>query len=509
MKNLRRVRWREEKLNLAIEKMRKLSIGFSLTSLLFMFTAFLTISCSANNDKQLKLKEDLTELDRSQNGKFLSSYAPILKKISPSVVNVFSTRTIRTGYSNLNHPFFNDPFFERFFGGRLPQERFRVPKQTQKGLGSGVIITEDGYILTNNHVVEGADEIKVSLGDNTKKYKAEVIGRDAKTDIALIKIDAKNLKVATIADSNKSLVGDIVFAIGNPFGIGKTVTQGIISAKGRDIGIVDYEDFIQTDAAINPGNSGGALMDAQGRLIGINTAILSRSGGNQGVGLAIPINTAKNIVKQLINGGTISRGYLGVAIQDVTEDLKDIMNLSSTKGALVNDVQPDSAAKEAGIESGDVIIKVDGLEVDNVRAIRNIVAAIAPETKVDVVVIRDGKEKTISVKLKAMKGETISASDAGMEGTLLEGIEFSELTDDLIKQFQISKDVKGVVVKDIDPTSFAILAGIEIGDVFVEINRKDIENISDLKEALSEGSKHQILIKFLRNGHARYIALKK
>src|SRR6185369_15054355 len=277
-------------------------------------------------------------------------------KVAPSVVNVFSTKRVKNAYGPDMFPFSDDPFFRRFFGDQPNRREFRSQPQTHKehNLGSGVVVTKDGYILTNNHVVDGADEIKVARDKEKTEYTAKIVGRDPKTDIALLKIDAKDLPFATLADSDKIEVGDVVLAIGNPFGIGQTVTMGIVSATKRgNIGIEDYEDFIQTDASINPGNSGGALVDAEGRVIGINTAILSRTGGNQGVGFAVPINLVRSVMEQLTKEGKVVRGYLGVSIQDITPELARQFNLSSdAAGALVSGVTEKSAAAEAGLKSG-------------------------------------------------------------------------------------------------------------------------------------------------------------
>jgi len=284
------------------------------------------------------------------------SFAPVIKQVGPSVVNIYTNKTTRADQGMA--PFLDDPFLRRFFGGpfeSIPRER------KEQALGSGVIVSTDGYILTNNHVVEGADEIKVALNDNKTTYDAKLVGTDPQTDIAVIKVNAKDLPAITLTDSDNVQVGDVVLAIGNPFGIGQTVTMGIVSAKGRGgMGIVDYEDFIQTDASINPGNSGGALVDATGRLIGINQSIISRSGGNQGVGFSVPVNLAKYVMERLVADGKVTRGYLGVMIQPVTDDLAKAFELKDNSGALVGDVTEDSPAEEAGLKEGDVITEFNG-----------------------------------------------------------------------------------------------------------------------------------------------------
>src|SRR6266540_5522416 len=304
-----------------------------------------------------------TPLERQT--KFTASFSPVVKKVAPSVVNVFTTKTVRNPWPEVT-PFFDDPFFRRFFGQPFGDNEGRRQPRTfkERSLGSGVIVTRDGYLLTNNHVVDGADEIKAARDKDKKQFTARVVGRDPKTDIAVLKIDAKDLPFITFADSDKLEVGDVVLALGNPFGIGQTVTMGIVSATGRGgMNIEDYEDFIQTDAAINPGNSGGALVDAEGRLIGINTAILSRTGGNQGIGFAIPVNLARDVMNSLVTDGKVTRGYFGVMIQDLTPALARKLDLKQRNGALVGDVVPKSPADKAGIQSGDVVTELDGKPV--------------------------------------------------------------------------------------------------------------------------------------------------
>src|SRR3954464_5602468 len=310
-----------------------------------------------------------------------SSFSPVVKKVSPAVVKVVTMSKAHNTSFNDNGPSGMDDMLRRFFGdefdgrnpqGRGGQRRFNVPRQT--GIGSGVIVTKDGYILTNNHVVDGADEVKVNLQDG-REFTAKVIGRDPKSDVAVIKIDAKDLPAIQVADSDKVEVGDVVLAVGNPFGIGQTVTTGIVSATGRGGALgLDYEDFIQTDAAINPGNSGGALVDAEGRLIGINTAILSRSGGNQGIGFAIPANLAKDVMTSLVRDGKVTRGYAGMWIQDVTPALAQEFNLKEHNGALISDVAPKSPAEKAGFKNGDVVLEYNGKPVSDSRHLKLAVA---------------------------------------------------------------------------------------------------------------------------------------
>jgi len=337
-------------------------------------------------------------------------------------------------------------------------------------LGSGVIISADGYIITNNHVISGADKIKVTIpSDDNTEYEAKIIGTDEKSDLAVIKIEAKNLNFVKFADSSEAKVGDVVFAIGNPFGVGESVTSGIISALNKTgVGIAAYENFIQTDASINPGNSGGALVDSRGALIGINTAIISRSGGNVGIGFAIPSNMAKAIIKSLVETGKVSRGYLGVSISDVTGDLKNFYG--NQKGALVMNVEDDTPAKKAGIQRGDLIIKVANKEIKNSNDLRNSVGFMAPGSKVKVVVIRDKKKITLDVTLASLKGEVQNTSDGykALDGlTLLE-------------------EQNLVIIKKVEPNSKAQEKGLKAGDYIIQIEGIPVTSIKTLKQALKK-----------------------
>ncbi|HEY9173833.1 MAG TPA: Do family serine endopeptidase, partial [Verrucomicrobiae bacterium] len=376
-----------------------LRLSLSLTAVLWLAAAPAWAAATP------KLKTDNSPLPADARPAL--TFKPIVKKVTPSVVNIYSAKTVRQ--TPAFAPFFDDPFFRQFFG--VPFEN--VPRERrEQSLGSGVIATEDGYILTNNHVVDGADEIKVALADDKSVYDAKVIGTDPQTDIAVLKIEGKNLPAITITDSDQLEVGDIVLAIGNPFGVGQTVTMGIVSAKGRGgMGIVDYEDFIQTDASINPGNSGGALVDAAGRLVGINQSIISRSGGNQGIGFSVPINLARYVMERLIADGKVTRGYLGVMIQPVTPDLAKEFKLPDNTGALIGDVTKDSPAEDAGLKEGDVIIEFNGKKVTDSRHLRLLVSQTAPGTKADVKLLRDGKEKNLTVKLGELPEGGLARSD--------------------------------------------------------------------------------------------------
>jgi serine protease Do len=336
------------------------------------------------------------------------SFAPVVKKVSPSVVNIYTAKTVRENpsLSRLNE----DPTFRQFFGdaegyGRVPRER------REQSLGSGIIASQDGYFLTNNHVVQGADEIKVGLADERTVLDAKIVGTDPQTDVAVIKVQAEKLPAITFTNSDGVEVGDVVLAIGDPFGVGQTVTMGIVSAKDRGgLGIEDYEDFIQTDASINPGNSGGALVDIDGRLVGISTAILSRSGGNQGVGFAVPVNLARYIMGRLISDGKVTRGYLGVKIQSLTPELATKLKLSGQTGAVVSEVTRNSPAEKAGLKKNDVLIEFDGKSVTDSRHLRLIVAEKPPGSSVSVKVFRDGKEQTLTVELGTLPSEDLYQS---------------------------------------------------------------------------------------------------
>src|SRR5256886_7817649 len=343
----------------------------------------------------------------------ITTFAPIVEKVASSVVTVFTTQTVSRGLTTFP---FGDDTLRQFFGGQSPQ---RQGKQTLQGLGSGVIVSPDGYILTASHVVAGADEIMVGLGNELRKFKAKKVGTDPGTDVALLKIEEKNLPAITFADSDKARAGDIVLAIGNPFGLRQTVTMGIISAVGRGgMGIVDYENFIQTDAAINMGNSGGALVDLEGRLLGINTAIFTRTGGNQGIGFAIPANLAREVMQSLRDKGRVVRGYIGTSVQSLTPEIADAMKLKGQlNGALVGEVEPNAPAAKAGIKTGDVITAVDGKKVNDPRELRLMIGSMAPGTKAHLEVNREGQTKTFDVQLAEMP------AGAAEEGTEISGEE--------------------------------------------------------------------------------------
>jgi serine protease Do len=403
--------------------------------------------------------------------------------------------------------------FRRFFGdefnNRAPRRNFRAPKQ--EGIGSGVIVTKDGYILTNNHVVDGADEVKVALEDG-REFTAKVVGRDPKSDVAVVKVDANDLPAIQVADSEKVEVGDIVLAVGNPFDIGQTVTTGIVSATGRGgtIGL-DYEDFIQTDAAINPGNSGGALVDAEGRLIGINTAIMSRSGGNQGIGFAIPSNLAKDVMTSLVRDGKVTRGYAGMWIQNVTPALAKEFKLKEHTGALVSDVAPKSPAEKAGLQNGDVVVEFNGKPVTDSRHLKLAVARTQPGDTVPLKIVRDGETKTLNLKVKELPNSEETAKnshtpDADDNGTL-NGVTVGDLDQQTRRQFNLPGNVSGVVVTDVAPDSPAAEAGIKPGDVIQEINRKPVKTAEEAVKMTEKTDTKKTLLRIWSGGGSRYVVV--
>jgi serine protease Do len=413
----------------------------------------------------------------------------VAKVARESVVNISAVRKVSPREAPLPSPFFDDPFFRRFFGEEF-ERRFQVPREHREhGLGSGVIVSADGYILTNNHVIERADELEVLLGDK-RRLKATVIGTDPKTDVAVIKIDATGLPVLPWGDSSRLQVGELVLAVGNPFGLNQTVTMGIISAVGRaNMGIVDYEDFIQTDAAINPGNSGGALVNLKGELVGINSAIFTRNGGFMGIGFAIPSNMARGVMDSLIKHGKVIRGWLGVSIQEVNQDLAKEFGAPDTSGALVADVMEDSPAAKAGLERGDIITNFNGTGVKDPAHLRALVAETAPGTTVTLTIFRDKKSREITVTVAELPKELAVAARSGKEGRgdhALAGVTVETYVPDRSGRQGRARAGGGVVVKDVEPNSPAERAGLRVGDIIREINRKPVRSAQDF-ERLTAG----------------------
>jgi len=440
------------------------------------------------------------------------SFADMVAKKGPAVVNVYSTKVIK-GHPSFGMPYGDDQnvpeFFKKFFDMPGPNGNQPEHDQRTQSLGSGVIISADGYIVTNNHVVENADEIKVRC-TNHEEYDAKVIGRDPKTDVALIKIEPKDgLTYITFGNSDTLRVGDWVVAIGNPFGLENTVTAGIVSGKGRSLGNNPYENFIQTDAAINMGNSGGPLLDMNGDLVGINTAIYSRSGGSIGLGFAIPANMVKNVVEQLKENGQVVRGWLGVMIQQVTADLAKEFGLDRPHGALVGEVMKDSPADKAGIKQGDVIISFMGKDIDQMSELPAIVAQTKVGTKAEVTVVRKGKKKVLTVEIGKLDEEKLAKSEGG-ESTVSDklGLTVQELTPELAKSLNI-EDRKGLIVSDVDPNSPAAMSGIKRGAIILEVNQQPVEKLSELNKILDGTKEGDNLLLLIKEGdHTRYVVLK-
>lgn len=439
-------------------------------------------------------------------GNFANGFSAVLKPALPAVVNIHSSKVVKSQAGDQMAPFFNDPMFRQFFGDRFGQGR-PTPERVQS-LGSGVIVSADGTILTNNHVIDGASDIKVYLSDK-REFKAKLVGTDPKTDIAVLKIDASGLPTLPLGNSSSIQVGDIVFAIGDPFGIGETATMGIVSATGRGgLGIENYEDFIQTDAAINHGNSGGAMVDLHGSLVGINTAILaSATGGNQGVGFAIPINMARNVMEQILGHGKVVRGYLGVYIQDVTPELGKQFGLSQGGGVLVGDVTPDTPAAKAGLKKGDVILQLNGNLVDSRSQLQVQISQIAPGTPVKLKVWRDGKAQDATVTLGELPEKAAKAGPSENSSGALEGLDVETLTPEITQQLDLPAGTRGVVVSSIDPSSPAAASGLNRGDVIQEVNHKAVSNIEEFRRALSGAEGKPLLLLVNHGGVTGYVVI--
>jgi serine protease Do len=433
-----------------------------------------------------------------------NSFAPIVKKVAPSVVKIFVTMKVNNPSTNSDMD-----FFRRFFGGEglNPLNPGRSP--TEHGLGSGVIVSPDGYILTNNHVVNNATEIQVALNDG-RQFTAKVIGSDPKTDVALIRIKADNLPALTLADSDKIEVGDVVLAIGNPFGIGQTVTKGIVSAKDRTTSGDMDEDFIQTDAAINPGNSGGALVDTEGRLVGINSAILTHSGGNQGIGFAVPSNLCRWVMDSLVKNGRVERGFLGVMIQNLTPDLATAFKLNSITGALVGDVNSGSPADKAGLKSGDVIMQLNGQPIEDASQLKLRVAETPPGSKVQLTVNRNGESKTFDVTLGNLPENKV-AKTAEESGTAqkeaLAGVGVADLDQNTRAELDIPPQVQGAVITQVAPESAAYQAGLRPGDVITELNHKPVKNAQDAIADTEKPVGNQTLVKVWTKNGSHYLTV--
>jgi serine protease Do len=450
-----------------------------------------------------------------------TGFAPIVKSVLPDVVNISTSKTVKASELNQNQfdmPDGMPPFFQQFFGQQFgpngrqfgPDNENRRPKQRDQredSLGSGVIVSPDGYILTNNHVIDGATDVRVTMADK-KQLKATVVGADPKTDIAVLKVEGSGYPAITIGDSSKVQIGDYALAIGDPFGVGQTVTMGIISAMNRgNLGIEDYEDFIQTDAPINPGNSGGALINDRGELVGINTAILSHgSGGNEGIGFAIPINMARSVMTQILDHGKVNRAYLGIMVQDITPGISKAMNIKEMKGVLVGDVSPDGPAKKSGVQRGDVILEINGKTMEDSRQLRNTVSMMDPTATVTLKLMRDGSTKDVSVKLGELPTDKEQAkSEEGSSDKELDGVTVENLDAQTARQLGVSASTSGVVVTDVDPSSQLASAGLRRGDVIQEVNHQPVKDVAQFKEAVRKAGNNPLLL-VNRKGSTLFLA---
>ena len=485
---------------------RRATLLGSTALLMAAAAAYTPISQAKDGTKAPPVRLEVSEAPVSRDAKIATSFAPLVKKVAPSVVKVSVTSKVKPNIM----PGPGLPDLRRFFGESENDADSARQRRTpnQHGVGSGVLVTKDGYILTNNHVVESADEIKVALNDG-REFSAKVSGRDPQTDIAVLKIDADDLPFVTLADSDLIEVGDVVLAIGNPFGIGQTVTTGIVSAKGRATMDLDYEDFIQTDAAINPGNSGGALVDTDGRLIGINTAILSRSGGNQGIGFAVPTNLARWVMEGLVRNGRVQRSLLGVSIQDLTPALAQEFKLDRVNGALVADVTAKSPAEQAGFKNGDVIVEFDGKPVVDSRHLKLQVGATTPGTSVPVKILRDGASQTLRVTLRELPTDKLARTSPSSDSAedALHGVGVVDLDNANRPQSGVPDRVLGAVISQVEPDSAAYEAGLRTGDVITEINRKPIENAADAVAACANPTDKRTLVKVWSRGGSRFIVV--
>ena len=483
--------------------MKQANIFLGLVLVVFSFT-----SCSAQNKMNFASAQPAPAVAAAAPVNVQGSYADLVTRVSPAVVTIRSTERARSAQQ---FPFMDDPMFREFFRDRLPQQP-QTPRQVQ-GVGSGVIVSPDGYIVTNHHVVDGALEIRVELTDN-RTFTAKLVGSDPPSDLAVLKIDAKDLPTLSMGDSDKVRVGDFVLAVGNPLGIGQTVTSGIVSAKGRATGLSDgsFEDFLQTDAAINRGNSGGALVNTNGELIGVNSQILSPSGGNIGIGFAIPSNMAKAVMDQLLKTGKVRRGMLGVTIQSVDADLASSLNLPAARGAIVTSVQVGGPAEKAGLKRGDVITAINKQPVTDNNSLRNLVASMAPGTNVDVTVLRNGRDQNLQVALAELpereRPETEESSSSGSTGTDKFGLTLQPLTAEMASRYGLDADDQGVLVTKVDAASNAANSGIRQGDLIQEVNRQQVKTVAEFNAAIQQSGARPALVLIKRRNNVIYVTLK-
>jgi len=486
-----------------LRKSQALILGIALTGGVAGYAVARTTATAAAGNVHASLK-----LADPSEGPSKIGFAPIVKEVLPSVVNISSSKIARSP-DQFAQGLPDDPLFRQFFGrqfGRGPE----VPKQRrEQSLGSGVIVSPEGYILTNNHVVDGATDVKVTLSDK-RELRAKIIGTDPKTDVAVLKIEGSNFPAITLGDSSKVQVGDYALAIGDPFGVGQTVTMGIVSAKGRgNLGIEDYEDFIQTDAPINPGNSGGALVNDRGELIGINTAILSHgSGGNEGIGFAIPEKLAQGVMTQILDHGKVTRGYLGIVVQPISPAMaKALGQGDQAKGALVGDVSPKGPAQASGVERGDIILDVNGQPVSDANDLRNTIAMMQPGETAKLKISRNGSTRDVSVKLGELPASKEQAENqqGGESKDALEGVNVENLDADTAHQLGLPASTKGVVVTGIDPSSPKADSGLREGDVIQEVNHKPVRNVAEFKQAMQKAANANLLL-VNRGGTTLFIA---
>lgn len=458
------------------------------------------------------VNRELPNQSANVNGPVLS-YAPVVQVVAPAVV------TVRASHRVQQHqfPFFDEPFFQHFFGGALPRGG---TAETEEALGSGVIVRTDGFILTNQHVIDGAQDIKVDLNTDPKRtYSAKLTGADAPSDLAVLKIDANNLPVLGLGNSDGVRVGDVVLAVGNPLGLGESVTEGIISAKGRATGLSNgnFQDFLQTDAPINRGNSGGALVNTRAELVGINSQILSSSGGNMGIGFAIPSNMAREVMDQLISKGSVSRGMLGVGVQKVTGNLAESMGMKQPQGVLVNSVTSGGPAAKAGLKTGDIILQMNGQAVNDPNVLRNKIAGTQPGTQVTLDVFRNGKEQQVQVQLGTWTPNSdeggAAQSNSGNGGTppgtssQRLGVGVVPLTPDVASQIGVPKNTQGLVVESVDPDGAAAQAGLQPGDVIQQVNHQPVRSASDLRGAMDRSGNNPPLLLINRGGQTIFVAV--
>ena len=481
--------------------------------------SFVFVGCSSTGSKATEITNPQVNFApntaTAASGDAQNGYADVVARVAPAVVTV---RSERRGRAAQQHPFMDDPMFREFFGQRIPNMP-QTPRR-EEGLGSGVIVTADGYLLTNHHVVDGADEIRVELSDR-RVLTAKIVGSDPPSDLAVLKIEASNLPVLPLGDSDKVRVGDMALAVGNPLGIGQTVTAGIISAKERTtsgVGDGSFANFIQTDAPINRGNSGGALVNTNGELIGINSQILSPTGGSIGIGFAIPSNMAKGVMEQLVKGGKVRRGQLGVQIQEVTSDIAASLDLKEVRGVIIGAVTPGSAGERAGLKQGDVITAVGGAAVNDVNSLRNRIASTAPSTDVTLTVVRDGREQQMRATLgeftqTARREGDESGSEPGGAGASGEatgklGVRVQPLTPEMAREFEVEPGTQGVAVADVDPNGPAADAGIQRGDVIVQANRQPVRSSADLTAAVGRTGTRPALLLVNRRGNTIFLTVR-